>query len=66
MNEIGPDAWWNPFYLWHLTVKRARLRPCKGCSDTSFHTAHFTVYGRWHYVWRYALRRRLTSLRTHG
>jgi len=56
MNEIGPNAWWNPFYLWHRAVSRARVRPCRGCDDDSFHTAHLTPYGRWHYIHRYRLR----------
>jgi len=55
MNEIGPSEWWNPFYLWHLLVSRARVRPCNGCADDSFHTAHLTAYGRWHYIHRYRL-----------
>lgn len=61
MNEIGPSKWWNPFYLWHLAVSRARVRPCHGCSDKSWHTAHMTLYGRWHYVGRYALREALRA-----
>jgi hypothetical protein len=38
----------------HAARQWLYLRPCQGCSDASYHTAHLTPAGRRHYtgMWR--------------